>query len=185
MSFFVQSGYPIITYSNPKQIDQFLEIFPHLFSPNTESAFLFWHSIPIRFHYNYELYANFDDLLIWLEKLAFEKTGNYEFVLSTDVFLTNIQSNWSNGKLVIESDWSAKRSHDTLAEILNKKGPIHISVMDFLREWKIILYQIVNTVKKTGIIITDPNEKAKIQRLYRIINVIQGRGKLYTVTNAV
>jgi hypothetical protein len=178
--FLLQSGHPIIDFQIENQFSQLVEIFPKLFSPNTEFAFLLWHNIPIRFHYNYELYANFDNLLIWLEKLAFEKKGQYDFVLSTDVFLTTIQSNWDNGKLIIRSDWSAKRSHSNLAEILNKKGPINISVLDFLREWKIILYQILNSIKKTGVIITEPEEKEKIQRLNRIVNEIQGQGILYT-----
>lgn len=163
-----------------KEFVQMRSVFSSLFSINSESAFLFWHGIPIRFHYAYELYANFEDLLKWWEKLAFQSKGGYEFVLNTDIFLTEIKSHWFKGNLRIESDWMVKRSHGALAAILNQKGPIDINIFDFLREWKVILYQIVNSIKKARIDITDAQEKEKIQRLIRIVNRIEGQGVLYT-----
>lgn len=183
-SFLIQAGHPTALSPEQKEFAEVAEAFPHIFSENDESAYLYFWKVPVRFSYTYGLYANVDDLLEWLERLITENSGSHELILSTEAYLITIKANWQNNGLKLELDWMEKRSHRKIAELLNKKGPILIKITNFLKEWKIILYQVINAVEKSGVVITDPNEKEKILRLKKIVNRIEGRGKIYALKDA-
>lgn len=179
-SFTIQAGHPTALYLKQQHFEKAADIFPKLFGENDEAAFLFWCKIPIRFAYTYEWYANFNDLLIWFERMLVREKGDYEFVLTTDVFLTNIKARWEEGMLTIESDWTAKRSLQKMADLLNQKGTIRLNLQDFLKEWKILWMQIEKAIRKADIVLTDEKEQKKIQTMQLIISHIQGQGKMYT-----
>lgn len=179
-SFVIQAGHPRALPAPKKTYPSLAEVFIDLFSENDESAWLFWNQIPVRFHYTYELYSNVEDLIILLEKLAFEPQGKHEWIWLTDVFITTVQAEWKYPNLVLTSNWKVKRSHQAMADLLNKKNKINTTTQGFLGEWKIILYQIINTLKKAEIVLSDEAEKNKILRLKKIINTIEKQGHLYT-----
>jgi len=176
----LQVGYISLSKHEKLFITKLTDFLSIIFNENGESSYLFWNQIPIRFHYTYELYANFDDLLIWWEKLAFESGGHYDWTMETDLFLADIQSEWKNGQLKIKSHWTEKRSHESLAKKLNEKNKIEMSVMDFLREWKMLMLQILNAVENSGVEFRDEKEKLKLIRLQKITKRIYSQGVLYT-----
>lgn len=179
-SFTIQAGHPTALYLKQQRFEKVADIFPKLFGENDEAAFLFWCKIPIRFAYAYEWYANFDDLLIWFERMLTKEKGDYEFVLTTDIFLTTMKARWEKGMLTIESDWTAKRSHEKMADVLNQKGTIRLKLPDFLSEWKILWMQIEKAIRKVGVALADEKEQQKLQTIQLIISHIQGQGKMYT-----
>lgn len=179
-SFIIQAGHPKALYLKQNEFKQVHQVFPKLFSENDERAILIWNKIPVLFSYTYGWFSNFDQLVSWLYQLAFQKTGSYEFTLNTDDFLTTIKAHWKENLLWIESEWLEKRTHDVLAKKLNETGMLRIEIMDFLREWKVLLLQITQAFKKADVKISDHLEKEKFLTLFKIINQIKGQGKRYT-----
>jgi hypothetical protein len=180
-SFVIQAGHVTPLYVQDKEFASMAYVFPALFSENDESAWIFWNEIPVRFHYTYEFYANWDDLLVWLQRMKAQPAGEHELTLSTDIFFMAIRSVWKNGTLQLLSEWTAKKDAGKLmAETLNSKNEITLPVNDFIQEWKTLIYQVVRIFEKAGILLTDPAEHAKIALMKKIAVSVEGAGKLYT-----
>lgn len=180
-SFIIQAGHPKAQYLKENEFEELKEVFPKLFSEDAERAILIWNKIPVLFSYTFACYSNFDNLIQWFLQMLNHEKGDYEFTLMTDDFMTDIKAYWKEDVLLIKSDWLEKKSHSTLAEILNNKNTLRINLMDFLKEWKIILIQIEKAFKAAGVKITNQKEKEKFLNIYKIINKIEGQGKRYTV----
>lgn len=178
--FYIQIGHVKPKHSSRISVEKLKEVFPLIFSENGESAYIFWKQIPIRFHYTYELYANFDIILGWLEQLYNQTEGQHKLTLLTDIFIIELNSKWANNQLKIESNWLAKETHKNYALVINNKGSIITYVDTFLGEWKPLLLQIVKGIEVSGIKISNLIEKEKIERIKKITPYISKTALLYT-----
>ncbi len=183
-SFVIQAGHPQARPVEQKRFARLAEVFPVAFSENTEAAWLIWNKIPVRLSYTYGLYTNVDSLIDLLEALTTQTNGQKEWTFISEVFITTIQVDWQYPQLTLRAQWRAKRSHLAMANVLNQKSQIQSTVPSFLAEWKIIAYQIINTLKQTQIELSDPHEQQKILRLKKIVNATNGQGQLYTKSQA-
>jgi hypothetical protein len=180
-SFVIQAGHVTPLFIRQKQVKTLSSAFSVLFSENDESAWLFWNEIPVRFRYKYEFAANWDKIIEWLRKLKAEKSGEYQVTLVTELFSLAIRSSWKNGMLQLVGEWTAKKdSSARMADALNKKNEITLTVNDFIQEWKTLLHQVVGIFETVGIALTDPAEKTKIGEMKKIAVSVDGLGKLYT-----
>lgn len=180
-SFIIQAGHPSVLSLPQQSYSSIHEVFPHLFSEDDERMVLLWNKIPILFSYRFACYKNINQLMEWWHLLANHTPGKFDFTLETEDFFNTIHSYWQEDILFIESDWQEKRSHESLAKLLNQKGMIRINRFSFLKEWKILMYQITNAFKKTGVRLTDPQENQKLLALYTLINQVEGQGVRYTL----
>jgi hypothetical protein len=178
--FYIQMGHvkPINNYGII--VNELKEVFPLIFSENSESAYIFWKQIPIRFHYTYELYANFDAILDWLELLHNQSEGQYTTTLLTDIFIIELNAKWINNQLKIKTNWLEKDLHKNYALTINNKGAVITHVTTFLAEWKPLLLQIVKAIKTSEIKISNPKENEKIERIKKITPYISNTSILYT-----
>jgi len=179
-SFYIQGGHVSPLYLKEKEFTEVKEVFLVLFSEDAESAYWFWNEVPIRFHYTYEFYANFDWILELLGKLIDQSSGKYEATLLTDQVIGALTFEWNAGQLKMTGEWKMRRNQSIFAEILNKKDFVNISTKDFLKEWFVILMQIKKSFDKAGVVINTAPEKAKIKEISRILARTEGAGKLYT-----
>jgi hypothetical protein len=180
-SFLIQGGHISPIYSKQKEFNTLAEVFSKIFSDNDEAAFIFWNKIPIRFHYNYEFFANWDNILEWLTELSTNKVeGEYHWVMQTDVYFVRLNSVWKNGALKIVGTWSDRRSKTGMADHLNKNNTINIEIDAFLKEWALLLLQVTNAIKTSGISFSSNSESEKMNAMYSLIASIDGAGKLYT-----
>jgi len=181
--FYIQIGHvkPINNYDIT--VDEIKEVFPLIFSKNSESAYIFWKQIPIRFHYNYELYANFDTILDWLELLFNQPKGQYNTTLLTDIFIIELTAKWEQNQLKINTNWLEREIHKSYASVINKKGDIITNIDTFLAEWKPLLLQIVKAIETSEITISNIKEKQKIQRIKKLTQHIYNTAYLYSIND--
>lgn len=179
-SFYIQGGHIAPLHIPQKEFNSISEVFPTLFSERDESAYLFWSEVPIRFHYTYEFYANFDALIELCGKLMDQGEGSSEWILLTDDLIGDLQFDWNAGQLKITGKWKMRKSDSIYAEVLNKKAVINTTTTDFLNEWTILFMQIKNSFATAGIHLTTDDAKDQWKEMNRIIGGSTSLGKLYT-----
>ncbi len=91
-----------------------------------------------------------------------------------DTFRCDWSFVWSQGQLVIQSQWECTVGH--LETLLNDNSDISISVKDFISEWKEILYTVINGLEKCGY---NENKIEGMCNLLEQYDRIKDRGVLY------
>ena len=160
--------------------EKMTQVFPKLFWENDESAYIFWNQVPIRWHYTYELFANFNEILAVCRMLQKEQGGLTKAVIQTDYFLIDWIFKWEGEQLEIKANClSKKRSYDTYAAAINNVSRIRLTKTEFLNEWKAMFHQVFKAFTSAGVVITDPAERIKYEWMIEMTGRISGYGKLY------
>jgi hypothetical protein len=178
--FQIQLGHPKILAPENKAFDRLAEVFPKLFAENEESAYLFWHQIPIRWHYTYEWYANVDDIIAILWLIYSKQEGANKVKFMTDTLFIDWEVRWNDTDIIIKSTFLERRQSSKLyAEALNKHQQLEISKNDFIAEWNTLILQIIKCFTSAKIKITDEREIIKFQMLEKIAANFHQYGTLY------
>lgn len=180
-SFVIQCAHVEIRTLENRQFDRIAEVFPKLFWENQEAAYLFWNSIPVRFHYRYELFANFNEILAVCWMMQKQESGSTKASLRTDYFVFDWLFRWQGDQLEMSAKFMArKKCYDAYANALNKVSDIFLSKEEFLNEWSTLFQQIFRCLTHAGVIINDGIERRKFELMIGVIRQMESYGKLYT-----
>lgn len=175
--FYIQLGHPVANVD----AHEFLTIgsvFPSVFNENSESALIFWHHIPIRFHYTYELFWNIEGLLSAISELQKKDQGIHEMNLQTELLIGKIGLTWQEDNLKIESHWTGKSEYGPLADTLNNRGDILMLRSQFISEWHGLLQQAMNVLNEVQLENNSRNAEY-LSVLREILSKGENVGKLY------
>lgn len=179
--FLIQCGHVSIRKLDNHRFDKIAHVFPKLFWENQESAYIFWNQIPIRWHYTFEFFANFDDVLAVCRMLQQNESGATKATIQTDYFLFDWIFHWSGEDLQMNASFLArKKSYQRYADALNHVGEIQMTKTAFLNEWTILLQQLLKCFVSAGVIINDGTERRKYELLIELVNQLKNYGQLYT-----
>ena len=178
--FLLQLGHPKINSLEQKEFESLSEVFRFLFRENEESAYLFWHDIPIRWHYTYEMYVNFNEWVSILWLLFSKEEGANKCLFTTDTLFMEWEVRWNADDLQIESTFTSKRNayHD-YAAALNEHPVIECSKKAFLAEWNTLILQLNKSLDAADVTITDEKENLKYIVLQKLAANLHAYGKLY------
>ncbi len=177
-SFYIQLGHPVANIPEEEVFRDIRSVFPEVFSENSESAYLFWQQIPIRFHYTYELYWNLEALVDLFIAMQSDNSGSYHLFIQTEILIGEWNVDWQNDSVKLRSKWTGKDMYSPLAELLNKKAPLLLHKQVFLEEWKGILQQSSNVLG--AINFKDLSVRSSfLEKLHSVLNKIDNVGQLY------
>lgn len=178
--FLLQLGHPKINALDQKEFPNVAEAFRFLFRENEESAYLFWHDIPIRWHYTYEMYVNFNEWVSILWLLFSKEEGANKCLFTTDTLFIEWEVRWQAEELQIKSQFTSKRNayHD-YAAVLNQYPSLKCSKQAFLAEWNSLILQMTKSLDAADIEITDEKENLKYIVLQKLAANMPNYGKLY------
>lgn len=177
----IQLGHPQIVHTSQREFQKLQDAFLHLFSPQEESIYLFWHRIPIRFRYREDMHANFNQILSILRLLQKEPTGVSKVNLMTQGLFINWEIAWNAGELRIVSRFTdTEDTYQKYAEALNQHPILRVSKLAFLREWKALLHQLIMGFQTAQIKLSDASEQRKWESMRQIEARIMQYGVLYT-----
>lgn len=178
--FIIQLGHPKILPTRNKVIAKLNNIFFDLFHIDEEAAFIFWGQIPIRFKYKEDLYNNFDLILSMVWLVQKEHQGVTKVNLMTQLLFIYWEIYWKDDDVLIKARF--KDTEDLFvhyADALNQHNELILNKTSFLREWKMLLYQIMVVIQTAGIEIEDGKERRKWELLQKIVHAIEGYGVFY------
>lgn len=179
--FHIQLGHPTVKTPLEREYDRLADVFPVLFPENAESCYLFWHKMPIRLHYAFDLHKSFNDILAMCWLLVSRPEGASVVHLETETHFADWNLSWKEGQLRIEAEFSGRTERwDIYGEALNGQPVLEIPVKAFLAEWKGLLQQVQLSLKAAKITIPqEGTEWMKPGLLQRVVERIPKVGVLY------
>lgn len=180
MPFALQLGHPKINQGPFPVFDCVREVFLYLFRAEEESAYLFWHTIPLRLRYREDLSRAFDDILamVWLIQRDDQGAARAEF--ATQLVAVRWELRWEGAALIITSSFRALEDlYAPYAEALGWYPELRVDRQAFLAEWKTLLHQIVVAFQAGEVVIRDGTERRKWELLQRVERAIPSYGCLY------
>lgn len=174
MIFCIQASNPRIL-NEKDEIDETLSsaietIFPMM----SEDAIMVWNNIHIPLSYKYDISYMMNDIVDMLNALRKNKTGQLKICWLPDTFRSDWILKWDNNKIYIEASWG-----DTLGELtnlLNNVPDIAMEKGDFIKEWKQLLSNVINGLKKCGY---SEKKILEMTKLIREYDKIEDIGVLY------
>lgn len=174
MSFYIQSGNPMIqciANCNDKSLADAIE---SMFPLNTESAVLMWNHISIPLSYKYDISYMMEDILVLLNMLQSREKGELTICWLPDTFRCDWTIRWDAEELNIHSRW--ENTVGNLEMLLNERPTISLKKDDFIKEWKSILGIVITGLNKCGY---DVKEIKGMKQLIEQYKGIIGNGILY------
>lgn len=178
--FYIQPGHIHVQHVSLNIDCAFRDVFPKLFSENSESAYIFWKEIPIRFHYTFECFANLDRLIVLMNKIIDNKQGTEQFTFLTDTLVGNWTLDWSKDSLSIQSNWIGNQGFSEYADALNRAGSISMPIDAFIAEWKLLLVQVLNSLDTVSAAKLNENIQETVQFIGKILKSTEKIGTIYT-----
>lgn len=178
--FVLQLGHPKIRQDTFPAFATVREVFLHLFRAEEESIYLFWHTIPLRFRYRQELYANFDPILAMVWLVQRDDRGATRVDLTNQLLRMRWEIRWDGDVLTIHSVCSAlDELYEPYAQAHNRCSDVTVDRQAFLNEWKTLLHQIIVAFQAGDVEIQDGTERRKWEMLQRVEKQIAQAGQLY------
>lgn len=178
-SFFIQPGHVRVKKNQLSKEDDFRDIFPAMFSENDESMYLFWHQIPIRFHYTFDCFASLGNIIDTLELIAENSVGNTQLIFLTETVSGQWSLSWKDEIVTIDSIWTGREEVKLYAEALNSAGKVEMKIESFLAEWKLPLIQVLNAIDTgKGRNLNDSIE-VKVEQIGTILQAAESYGIQY------
>ena len=174
MCFCIQASNPknyFIVDSKDECISDAIET---IFPLNTENAILMWNHICIPLSYKYDISYMIEDVLTLINSILCNDFGNMKLHWLPDTFRSDWIIMWRDGMIHINSHWESTVGN--LETILNCNNSISLPIVDFLGEWKQILFLLVSSLKKSGY---DENKLRGMSKLINICERIEQFGTLY------
>lgn len=152
-----------------------------LFRKEEESAYLYWHDIPIRFRYKQDLSRCFDNILAMAWLMQRDERGATKVDLETQLLTIRWEVRWEVDSCHVHSVWEERDAlFEPYAAALNRIPDLHTSKSAFLCEWKTLLHQIIVSIEAGGVVIRDGVERRKWEMLQRVEREIAQYGTIYT-----
>jgi hypothetical protein len=178
--FALQLGHPKINPGPFPPFERVRDAFLPLFRADEESAYLFWHDLPLRLRYRDDLAANFDAILAMAWLVQRDDAGATLVELTTQLLAIRWELRWQGDELSIAGSF---RAHEDLyapyADAFSRASTLAIDRQAFLAEWKTLLHQIIVAFQAGGVSIHDGTERRKWELLQRVERAIARYGVLY------
>lgn len=180
MSLSLQLGHPRINQRHFRHFEKIKEVFLHLFRPEEESIYLFWHQVPIRVRYRNDLSRDIDSILAMVWLVQRDESGATTVELESPLLSMGWEVRWERDEITVRGRFLAKdKLHAPYAEALNKSSEVRSAKGEFLSEWKTLLHQVIVAFRAGHVEIQDGPERRKWELLQRVEQQIPKYGKLY------
>lgn len=174
MDFYIQVCNPEYSFQYNDNDVTLSDAIESAFLLNTENAIMVWNHINIPLSYKYDVSYMMEDILHLLNLLKNAEKGNVNICWLPDTFRSDWKIEWNNGKLCILSQWESVVGN--LEIILNANSKIVVDTIDFRREWKELLYIVIQALVNCGY------DKKKIEGMKNLVEQyedIDEKGILY------
>lgn len=148
MEVFIQAGNPRTTGEFDPEDQSLGEAVETCFAVNTETALLSWSSTLVPLDYKYCLSTLLEDILLMLNTLIDNDQGRFENHWPSNDFRSQWVMRWRDDELTITAKWEAVVGNTEA--ILNRTGPLNLSKLEFVREWKAVLERIIDGLDTCG-----------------------------------
>jgi len=177
-TFFIQPAFVEGIVPEPINVASIAEAYRFIFRNNCEFGIISWNGIPIRFSYIHDLPLMIEPLLELLEELNAFPLSN-----TTCAFYTpNIQLSWQFEKTSVDT-LRIKQVCTTISgkyeASLNNLGMIFINCDRFMREWKLLLVQLLEAYSRSEVILQSTKGLEQLEQLKKLNDNIKGKGWLY------
>ena len=160
------------------------ESLKQLFRRHEESAFLFWHEIPIRFRYQQDIPRNFDQILALVWLMQRDDEGASEIELVTQLVSMRWQILWTKDRATITADFKPEMpEYQPYIESLNQHSEISLPKEELINELAMLLRQVAICLKTAKVQIQNGTERRKQELLERVVENILMPGKMYKKEN--
>lgn len=177
----IQLGHPKINQLPAQELKQVREAFLKLFHPLEESIYVFWNGIPIRLRYQEDMYHSFEEILAMTWLVQKEVIGRTKATLTSQLLKAELRLLWKDDMIEIRASFTPfEELYKPFSDALNARNSIKMAKHEFLAEWKMILHQIIVSLKAGNISIEDGKERRKLELIQHVEKNIPGYGKLYT-----
>lgn len=173
----VQPGFVESIIPEEKRLDEVEQAYRFIFRNNREFGIILWNGIPIRFSYIDDLPAMVEPLARLLQFVSTGIPGEHKAHFQTK----NLDLEWNvslreNGLLLSQH---CHRISGNYAEILNRLGMISLTCDAFLKEWKLLVAQLVEAFHRSAVSMASDSGEKVIGQLKLLDETIQERGVLY------
>lgn len=148
MKFCIQAGFPDNSRSCDINDSKLSEAIESAFPMNTESLIMFWDHIAIPLSYKYDISYMIDDIIMLLQHIQMEETGEIIIPWLPDTFRVDWKVRWNIDTISIRSNWV--NTVGDLQEILIDHEKIKLIKKDFINEWKKPLEIIIRALDDCG-----------------------------------
>ena len=148
MTFKIQAGNPMFSTVKDCDAETIGCAIEASFPLNTEFAVMLWNYVPVLLSYKYDFSIIIDDILLMLEAIRSEESGELSIHWPSNTFACIWQLNWADGHIAISSEW-----RDVIGDtesLLNQRDNVNISIESFLAEWKKVLDNIIKALRACG-----------------------------------
>lgn len=181
--FALQLGHPKINAGPFPPFARVRDAFLPLFRAEEESAYLFWHDLPLRLRYHHDLDTNFDAILAMVWLVQRDDAGSTLVDLTTQLLAVRWELRWQGDELRVAGSFRAREDlYAPYADAFSRVPALRIDRQAFLAEWKTLLHQVVVAFEAGGVSIRDGTERRKWELLQRVEREIARYGVLYLRT---
>lgn len=154
------------------------EAFRFIFRNNREYGIVLWNGLPVRFSYTEDLPLMIEPLTaLWTGLLA-DEWQTLDCTLETPAFHLSWEVERGEGDAIVIRQYCS-RIDGNYRENLEELSIISLSCNTFLREWKLVIAQLCEACRRSGITVTSPEARETLRKLDLLNESITGRGVLY------
>ncbi len=173
-NFYIQTSNPYILSQTNANDNKLSEAIESVFPMDTEELILFWNHVGIPLSYKYDVSYMIDDILIILQHIQVQKSGELLVHWLPDTFRADWKLEWNGETLFIYANWESLKGD--LQKVLVNSKKVEISKKDFVSEWKMLLKILISALNKNGY---DRLIKKQYNMLVKSFNDIEWYGILY------
>lgn len=177
LTFMVQPGYVEGITAETLRFHSVETAFENLFRNNKEFCIIVWNEIPFRLNYHEDIPFLIRPLTSLLGYLSYSEEKNHEMALNSK----NCNFTWTfsttDDDLIISGNYSKIAGGHEKA--LNSVAQIRTDTTTFLKEWKLLIEQIVTAFHESEYEITHPEDQKVVNDLAEINGSISERALRY------
>ncbi|MCI8780736.1 MAG: hypothetical protein HFH70_08685 [Lachnospiraceae bacterium] len=174
MNFYIQANNPRVLNGYNPEDENLSDAMETIFPLYTESAVMMWNHISIPLSYKYDISYMMDDILYLLEDLSQVNEGKRRICWLPDTFRCDWDIVWGKGQIEITSNWESVTGN--LEGLLNANNKIFLKIIEFMSEWKQVLYIVLQGLKNNGYM---EDMIINLDKLSEQYEMIPGNGILY------
>jgi hypothetical protein len=164
MNFWIQAGNPRSLHEFDPEDESIFDAIQTVFPILTEEAFMIWDRIHIPLGYKYTISFLIQDILLMLEQLMRDVSGELEIHWPSNDFSVIWRMRWDNCHLEIRAEWNAVVGFTE--SLLASRPMLKIDKSVFICEWKQILGKALKALRDAGYREEHLTDMSKLQRIH-------------------
>ncbi|KAB1438069.1 hypothetical protein [Candidatus Galacturonibacter soehngenii] len=174
MLFCIQASNPQVTEIYDSSVYDLSTAIESTFPMRTEKAIMVWNNIYIPLCYKYDISYMINDVIDMLKVLREKQEGKIVIHWLPDTFRSDWTIVWKDDTVDITSFWG--NTVGNVSEMLNCQAIVSMNKIDFINEWKQLIYNILEGLNKCKY---NENNLPDIRGLIDEYSLISGKGILY------